>query len=150
LRSPLLGTQPDDVVRRDVALLQLQQRLPHRLDRCLAVAGVAGVDVGSQGRHHGDEPLPEGEQVGLPPHLLERLGFAQDRVEAGRQVGGCSLGVAVVGQRAGDHEPHDEDPAGHDAGGEWAGGDAFEAEVPQHRLMATRAATITRVSMATL
>lgn len=129
----LLRPQPDHIVRRDVALLQLQQRLSHRLDRCLAVAGVAGVDVGPQRCHHGDEPLPESAQVGLPPHLLERLGFAQDRVEAGRQVGGRSLGVAVVGQRAGDHEPHDEDPTGHDAGGEWAGGDAFKAEVPQHR-----------------
>jgi hypothetical protein len=76
-----------------------------------------------QRRHDGDEALPELAQVWLAPHLLERLGLAQDRVEPGGQVGGGSLGVPVVGQCPGDHEAHDEDPAGHDAGGEWAGGD---------------------------
>jgi hypothetical protein len=126
----LLGPQPDDVVRRDVALLQLQQRVRQVLDRRLAVTGVAGVDVGPQRRHHGDEALAERAQVRLPPHLLERLALAQERIEPGRQVGGRPLGVPVVGQRPGDHESHDEDPAGHDAGGERAGGDAFKAEVP--------------------
>jgi hypothetical protein len=91
-------------------VVDAQQRLPNLLDRRLTVAGVAGVDVGPQRRHHGDEPLPERAQ--------------------------------------GDHEPHDEDPPATmlEVSGlvEMPSSPRFHSTA----LMATRTATINRVSTA--
>jgi hypothetical protein len=50
-------TQTDDVVGGHVRVLELEERLGQVLDRLLTLAGVAGVDVGPERCHHGDEPL---------------------------------------------------------------------------------------------
>jgi hypothetical protein len=129
----LLGAQADDVVRGSVRFVELPERLRQVLDRRLARACVARVDIGPQRRDHGDQAPPQLREIGHAPDGVHRLALPQDRVQPGGEVRGGPLGVPVVGQRAGDHETHDEDPAGDDAGRDSGRRQPLDPELPQQR-----------------
>jgi len=62
---------------------------------------------------------------------VHRLGLPEDRVQPCGDVGRRSLGVPVIGEGAGDHEPDDEDPAGDDAGRDSGRRHPLDAEFPE-------------------